>query len=147
MKIRLLEPFEQASTVSLKVDRFGVFPGDVVWRYGDFLGIRFRDDPADIAEIFGAGAPALRYRTSSYGARHPLAIPRVSTCIDLCRALAWLPAEVYVTASYDDLGPRSGRRACEHTAMSLVELYTAWGKPEKAAEWRAKLGGSLHSGS
>jgi hypothetical protein len=60
VKIRLLEPFEQASTVSLKIDRFGVFPGDVVWRYGDFLGIRFRDDPADIAEIFGAAAPALR---------------------------------------------------------------------------------------
>ncbi len=36
------------------------------------------------------------YRTSSYGARHPLAIPRVSTCIDLCRALDWLPAQVYV---------------------------------------------------
>ncbi len=36
------------------------------------------------------------YRSSSYGARHPLAIPRVSTCIDLCRALGWLPDEVYI---------------------------------------------------
>ena len=35
------------------------------------------------------------YRTSTYGARHPLAIPRVSTCIDLCRALRWLPDRVY----------------------------------------------------
>ncbi len=35
------------------------------------------------------------YRSSSYGARHPLAIPRVSTCIDLCRALGWLPDEIY----------------------------------------------------
>lgn len=33
------------------------------------------------------------YRRSTYGGRHPLAIPRVSTCIDLCRALGWLPAE------------------------------------------------------
>lgn len=36
------------------------------------------------------------YRRSSYGARHPLAIPRVSTCIDLCRALGWLPDGLYL---------------------------------------------------
>ena len=36
------------------------------------------------------------YRHSSYGLRHPLAIPRVSTCIDLCRALGWLPDEAYL---------------------------------------------------
>ena len=36
------------------------------------------------------------YRRSSYGARHPLAIPRVSTCIDLCRALGWLPDALYL---------------------------------------------------
>ena len=36
------------------------------------------------------------YRTSSYGGRHPLSIPRVSTCIDLCRALDWLPDRVYL---------------------------------------------------
>ena len=27
------------------------------------------------------------YRNSSYGPKHPLAIPRVSTCTDLCRAM------------------------------------------------------------
>ncbi len=36
------------------------------------------------------------YRTSRYGARHPLSIPRVSTVIDLCRALGWLPDDVYI---------------------------------------------------
>ena len=36
------------------------------------------------------------YRSSTYGTRHPLAIPRVSTCIDLCRVLGWLPDAVYV---------------------------------------------------
>ena len=35
------------------------------------------------------------YRRSTYGSKHPLAIPRVSTCIDLCRALGWLPGAVY----------------------------------------------------
>ena len=29
------------------------------------------------------------YRGSSYGAGHPLAVPRVSTCTDLCEALGW----------------------------------------------------------
>ena len=36
------------------------------------------------------------YRRSTYGARHPLAIPRVSTVIDLSRALGWLPERVYL---------------------------------------------------
>lgn len=38
------------------------------------------------------------YRGSSYGARHPLAIPRVPTVIDLARALGWLPPERYRTS-------------------------------------------------
>ena len=35
------------------------------------------------------------YRGSSYGARHPLSIPRVPTVIDLCRAMGWLPTDQY----------------------------------------------------
>ncbi|NOD33527.1 MULTISPECIES: acetoin utilization protein AcuC [unclassified Ruegeria] len=35
------------------------------------------------------------YRNSTYGSKHPLAIPRVSTVIDLCRALGWLTPENY----------------------------------------------------
>src|ERR1700710_483864 len=35
------------------------------------------------------------YRNSSYGPKHPLAVPRVSVCTDLCRTLGWLPDEVY----------------------------------------------------
>ncbi|HJS84670.1 MAG TPA: acetoin utilization protein AcuC [Acetobacteraceae bacterium] len=38
------------------------------------------------------------YRRSSYGPKHPLAVPRVSTCTDLCRALGWLPEAAYVEA-------------------------------------------------
>ena len=36
------------------------------------------------------------YRTSSYGSRHPLAIPRVSAAIDLIRAMGWLDENCYV---------------------------------------------------
>jgi acetoin utilization protein AcuC len=35
------------------------------------------------------------YRHSSYGPKHPLAVPRVSVCTDLCRALGWLPEAAY----------------------------------------------------
>ena len=35
------------------------------------------------------------YRFSTYGPGHPLAVPRVSTCIDLCRALGWLSPGIY----------------------------------------------------
>ena len=35
------------------------------------------------------------YRHSTYGSTHPLAVPRVSTVIDLCRALGWLDAATY----------------------------------------------------
>lgn len=38
------------------------------------------------------------YRGSSYGAAHPLRVPRVSTVMDLARALGWLPADRYVTS-------------------------------------------------
>ena len=40
------------------------------------------------------------YRASRYGARHPLSIPRVSTVIDLCRALGWLPDDVYIDSPW-----------------------------------------------
>ncbi len=36
------------------------------------------------------------YRRSTYGPKHPLAIPRVSTCTDLCRAMGWLPSAQYI---------------------------------------------------
>jgi acetoin utilization protein AcuC len=38
------------------------------------------------------------YRSSSYGAHHPLSIPRVPTVIDLCRAMGWLPRNRYMNS-------------------------------------------------
>jgi acetoin utilization protein AcuC len=46
------------------------------------------------------------YRRAAYGSLHPLAIPRVETVVDLCRALGWLPEgryEVSPCASEDEL--------------------------------------------
>jgi len=38
------------------------------------------------------------YRRPSYGPKHPLAVPRVSTCTDLIRAMGWLDEAAFVTA-------------------------------------------------
>ncbi|MEM7489378.1 MAG: acetoin utilization protein AcuC, partial [Pseudomonadota bacterium] len=38
------------------------------------------------------------YRGSSYGKWHPLRVPRVSTVLDLTRALGWLPPEQFRTS-------------------------------------------------
>jgi len=46
------------------------------------------------------------YRRSRYGERHPLAIPRVSAVMDLCRALGWLDDGQYIEsrmATHDEL--------------------------------------------
>ena len=67
------------------------------------------------------------YRTSSYGSWHPLAIPRVSTVMDLARAMGWLPDNAYRRS------PRATR-----TALS------AWHKPDYvAAVQRAEAEGSV----
>ncbi len=42
------------------------------------------------------------YRDSSYGRGHPLAIPRVSLAIDLCRALGWFDGDSYVDSPVAD---------------------------------------------
>lgn len=59
------------------------------------------------------------YRGSSYGAWHPLRIPRVSAVMDLARALGWLDAENYVTS------PRAKPAA-----------LTAWHTPDYIAALR-----------
>lgn len=59
-KIRLFEPVALESRVSLRVERFGEFPSNVIWKEGNFLGISFRDDPEDIIQIFGDALPAIR---------------------------------------------------------------------------------------
>jgi len=61
------------------------------------------------------------YRGSSYGARHPMAIPRVSTCTDLVRAMGWMDEARYVTA------PMASRAEIErfHDAEYLDALAAA----------------------
>ncbi|MDJ1008853.1 MAG: acetoin utilization protein AcuC [Paracoccaceae bacterium] len=61
------------------------------------------------------------YRASSYGAGHPLRIPRVSTVMDLSRALGWLPPGRFRTS------PRAKPAALTgfHTPDYLAALEAA----------------------
>ncbi|MEL6607541.1 MAG: acetoin utilization protein AcuC [Pseudomonadota bacterium] len=61
------------------------------------------------------------YRGSSYGDWHPLRVPRVSTVMDLARALGWLPPEMYRTS------PRAKPAALEvwHAPDYLAALQRA----------------------
>ncbi|GLO68535.1 acetoin utilization protein AcuC [Phaeobacter inhibens] len=61
------------------------------------------------------------YRGSSYGRMHPLRVPRVSTVMDLTRALGWLPAAQYQTS------PRAKPAALErwHSPEYIAALQAA----------------------
>ena len=61
------------------------------------------------------------YRHSSYGAWHPLRVPRVSTVMDLARSLGWLPPAQFITS------PRAKPAALAgyHTPEYLVALQQA----------------------
>ena len=61
------------------------------------------------------------YRNSSYGSWHPLRVPRVSTVMDLSRALGWLPPAQFINS------PRAKPAALRsfHTGRYLDALQAA----------------------
>ncbi|WP_299658001.1 acetoin utilization protein AcuC [uncultured Tateyamaria sp.] len=76
------------------------------------------------------------YRGSSYGSWHPLRVPRVSTVIDLSRAMGWLPNDVYVPS------PRAKPHALTiwHTPEYLSALHNAETAQSVSAEVKARHG-------
>ena len=78
------------------------------------------------------------YRGSSYGAAHPLRVPRVSTVMDLVRAIGWLPASQFRTS------PRAKPKALElwHTPAYIAALQAAErdGVVDRATSARFGLG-------
>ena len=74
------------------------------------------------------------YRGSTYGPWHPLRVPRVSTVMDLSRALGWLPAHSYITS------PRAKPAALTgfHTPAYIAALQQAEADQAVTAETRAR---------
>jgi acetoin utilization protein AcuC len=81
------------------------------------------------------------YRNSTYGAWHPLAIPRVSTVMDLARALGWLPHERYIVS------PRAKPAALAewHRPDYLAALQRAEARGTVTAAERARYNIGTHS--
>ena len=75
------------------------------------------------------------YRHSSYGAGHPMAIPRVSTCTDLVRAMGWMDPQRYVTS------PMATRAELErfHDPLYLDALWRAEREQAVSAADRARF--------
>jgi acetoin utilization protein AcuC len=75
------------------------------------------------------------YRSSSYGARHPLRVARVSTVMDLSRALGWLPPRRYQTS------PRAKPAALAlwHEPEYIAALQAAEAAGEATPEMRERF--------
>ena len=80
------------------------------------------------------------YRRSSYGDRHPLRVPRVSTVMDLCRALGWLPDAQYLTS------PCAKPAALHsfHTPAYVAALQQAEATQSVTDDMRARHGLGTH---
>jgi len=74
------------------------------------------------------------YRGSSYGRWHPLRVPRVSTVMDLTRALDWLPEAQYITS------PRARPAALRafHTAQYIAALQRIEATQDATAQDRER---------
>lgn len=81
------------------------------------------------------------YRRSSYGGTHPLRIPRVSTVMDLSRALGWLPRAQFQTS------PRAKPAALHvwHTPEYVAALQAAEAAGEVSEAVRARHNIGTHS--
>ncbi|SDE49670.1 acetoin utilization protein AcuC [Limimaricola pyoseonensis] len=81
------------------------------------------------------------YRGSSYGSRHPLRVPRVSTVMDLARALGWLPDDLYLPS------PRAKPAALHgfHTPEYIAALVAAETTQEVSEEVRERHHLGSHS--
>lgn len=76
------------------------------------------------------------YRGSSYGTWHPLRVPRVSTVMDLSRAMGWLPGAQYRNS------PRAKPKALHvwHTRAYIDALQNAEAAQAVTDEMRARHG-------
>ena len=78
------------------------------------------------------------YRRSSYGGRHPLAIPRVSLTLDLVRALGWVPDGCYIEAT--KATPAELARFHDPAYIAAVERAELDGRVDPQASERYHIG-------
>jgi len=75
------------------------------------------------------------YRGSSYGPTHPLRVPRVSTVMDLARALGWLPPDRFRTSPL----AKPAALTLWHEAPYIEALQTAEALGDATPEMRSRF--------
>ncbi len=78
------------------------------------------------------------YRGSTYGGKHPLAVPRVSTVTDLCRAMGWLPAAQFREAPMAT--PAQAARFHDPAYIDALRRTEAAGAVTEADRARHRIG-------
>jgi hypothetical protein len=63
-KLRVLSILDDRSEITVRIDRAGDFPGKIVWRCGQYIGVRFDAEPEVVA---GRLAQAMIVRTEPVG--------------------------------------------------------------------------------
>lgn len=63
-KLRMSEPLAQKAVGTLESDKFGMIPGEVVWRNDQTIGIRFLDEPNWVAGLLSMVLPQTRFQGS-----------------------------------------------------------------------------------
>ena len=53
-KIEAQLPADAKSPVNLKINQFGAIPADIAWQRGNQVGLKFRSDPEQVAEMLAA---------------------------------------------------------------------------------------------
>ena len=99
----------------------------------------------DVTHLRGGGAsPAPRfigheiYRHSSYGDWHPLRVPRVSTVMDIARAMGWLPPVQFIQSPRAKPAALTGFHTPEY--LRALQLAEATQKVDPATRARHGLG-------
>ncbi|WBV41848.1 acetoin utilization protein AcuC [Pseudoroseomonas cervicalis] len=78
------------------------------------------------------------YRRSTYGPKHPLAIPRVSTALDLIRALGWLDPARYIDSPM--ARPEELTRFHDPAYIAALQQAEALGQATEAMRARHDIG-------
>lgn len=82
------------------------------------------------------------YRHSSYGRRHPLRVPRVSTVMDFCAALGWLADGQYLDSPMASVDQLSRFHRPDYLAALIAAERTGRASPEDKARFNIGLNGN-----
>ena len=80
------------------------------------------------------------YRHSSFGPRHPLAVPRVSVALDLIRAMGWLDEAHYRTAPIAERGQVLRYHRADYVEALFQAERDQAVSPETQARYRIGVG-------